>query len=191
MPSILSCLCCERESAKFTGRTLSVLGRHADRAPFNEASSEFASTWLSQCTYHAFGEAMLRTSAARQMLPLSHAGVTISYVSFGLLHLCGSVRKIQGRNRTAYPTICRSRFHAAGTRRRQIACPRSAFTAVGARSSLAQTDVFVVYAFAFAQWPSANSNGYAFYHRVDRVNGGDANATHTTGFGKKQRFWYK
>ncbi|MGB1600086.1 MAG: hypothetical protein ACPIOQ_45480 [Promethearchaeia archaeon] len=48
-----------------------------------------------------------------------------------------------------------------------------------------------MYAFAFAQWPSANSNGYAFYHRVDRVNGGDANATHTTGFGKKQRFWYK
>lgn len=40
-------------------------------------------------------------------------------------------------------------------------------------------------------WPSANSNGYAFYHRVDKVNGGDANATHTTGFGKKSRFWYK
>jgi len=41
------------------------------------------------------------------------------------------------------------------------------------------------------QWPSANSNGYAFYHRVDRVNGGDENATHTTGFGKKSKFWYK
>lgn len=40
------------------------------------------------------------------------------------------------------------------------------------------------------QWPNSNSNGYAYYHRVDRVNGGDENATHTTGMGKKQRFWY-
>lgn len=39
-------------------------------------------------------------------------------------------------------------------------------------------------------WPNSNSNGYAYYHRVDRVNGGDENATHTTGMGKKQKFWY-
>jgi hypothetical protein len=42
-----------------------------------------------------------------------------------------------------------------------------------------------------AQWPDSNSNGYAYYHRVDRVNGGDQNPIHTTGFGKKQEFWYK
>lgn len=41
-----------------------------------------------------------------------------------------------------------------------------------------------------AQWPNSNENGYAFYHRVDKVNGGDENATHTSGFGKKTRFWY-
>ncbi|EKX53114.1 hypothetical protein GUITHDRAFT_133484 [Guillardia theta CCMP2712] len=40
-------------------------------------------------------------------------------------------------------------------------------------------------------WPSGNDNGYAFYHRVDGVNGGDMNPTHTTGFSKKQNFWYK
>jgi hypothetical protein len=40
-------------------------------------------------------------------------------------------------------------------------------------------------------WPNSNTNGYAFYHRVDRVNGGDVDATHVTGFGKKGKFWYK
>lgn len=33
-------------------------------------------------------------------------------------------------------------------------------------------------------------NGYAYYHRVDQVNGGDMNHTHTTGFSKKEGFWY-
>eukprot|EP00282_Hemiselmis_andersenii_P034315 CAMPEP_0169474400 /NCGR_PEP_ID=MMETSP1042-20121227/26240_1 /TAXON_ID=464988 /ORGANISM="Hemiselmis andersenii, Strain CCMP1180" /LENGTH=76 /DNA_ID=CAMNT_0009588435 /DNA_START=238 /DNA_END=468 /DNA_ORIENTATION=- len=41
------------------------------------------------------------------------------------------------------------------------------------------------------QWPDASSNGYAFFHRVDKVNGGDANPTHTTGFGRAGAFWYK
>ena len=41
-----------------------------------------------------------------------------------------------------------------------------------------------------SKWPSGSSNGYAYYHRVDQVNGGDQNATHTTGFGKKIHFWY-
>eukprot|EP00282_Hemiselmis_andersenii_P036425 CAMPEP_0169443694 /NCGR_PEP_ID=MMETSP1042-20121227/9506_1 /TAXON_ID=464988 /ORGANISM="Hemiselmis andersenii, Strain CCMP1180" /LENGTH=57 /DNA_ID=CAMNT_0009554967 /DNA_START=292 /DNA_END=465 /DNA_ORIENTATION=+ len=40
-------------------------------------------------------------------------------------------------------------------------------------------------------WPDASSNGYAFFHRVDKVNGGDANPTHTTGFGRAGAFWYK
>ena len=39
-------------------------------------------------------------------------------------------------------------------------------------------------------WPS-NNNGYAFFHRVDKVNGGDVNPTHTTGFGRAAAFWYK
>jgi hypothetical protein len=43
----------------------------------------------------------------------------------------------------------------------------------------------------FQKWPSGSSNGYAYYHRVDQVNGGDQNATHTTGFGKKIDFWYE
>eukprot|EP00286_Rhodomonas_abbreviata_P000009 CAMPEP_0181288314 /NCGR_PEP_ID=MMETSP1101-20121128/266_1 /TAXON_ID=46948 /ORGANISM="Rhodomonas abbreviata, Strain Caron Lab Isolate" /LENGTH=35 /DNA_ID= /DNA_START= /DNA_END= /DNA_ORIENTATION= len=34
-------------------------------------------------------------------------------------------------------------------------------------------------------------NGYSFYHRVDKVNGGDQNATHTSGFGRSESFWYK
>jgi hypothetical protein len=41
------------------------------------------------------------------------------------------------------------------------------------------------------QWPSGSLNGYAYYHRVDQVNGGDMNATHTTGFSKKAAFWYE
>ena len=41
-----------------------------------------------------------------------------------------------------------------------------------------------------AQWPSGSSNGYAYYHRVDQVNGGDQNSTHTTGFSKKEAFWF-
>ena len=70
MPSILSCLCCERESAKFTGldapeRGLCCLAGALTVRPLNEATSEFASSWLSNGTYHAFGE-MLRTNAARQ-----------------------------------------------------------------------------------------------------------------------------
>jgi hypothetical protein len=40
------------------------------------------------------------------------------------------------------------------------------------------------------QWPSGSMNGYAYYHRVDQVNGGDMNHTHTTGFSKKEGFWY-
>ena len=39
------------------------------------------------------------------------------------------------------------------------------------------------------QWPSGSMNGYAYYHRVDQVNGGDMNHTHTTGFSKKEGFW--
>jgi hypothetical protein len=45
------------------------------------------------------------------------------------------------------------------------------------------------YSINVTQWPNSNANGYAYYHRVDRVNGGDVNHTHTTGFGKKQKFW--
>ena len=59
------------------------------------------------------------------------------------------------------------------------------------RDPASQKLTFWVCMLAFAQWPNSNSNGYAYYHRVDRVNGGDKNATHTTGFGKKQKFWYK
>ena len=41
-------------------------------------------------------------------------------------------------------------------------------------------------------WPNAgSSNGYTYDHRVDQINGGDQNATHTTGFGKKVDFWYQ
>ena len=39
-------------------------------------------------------------------------------------------------------------------------------------------------------WPASSSAGYEYYHRVDQINGGDANATHTTGFDKKVDFWY-
>jgi hypothetical protein len=40
-------------------------------------------------------------------------------------------------------------------------------------------------------WPSGTSNGYAYYHRVDQVNGGDmSDGTHTGGFSKKEKFWY-
>ena len=183
MPSIVSCLFCERESAKFTGRTLSVLGRHADRAPFNEAASEFASTWLSNGTYHAFGEAMLRTSAARQMLPLSHAGVTISDVSCGFADQSGKSRA--GTAQSA--ALASMRLGRDGGR---LLAHVLRFQRSG-RDPASQKLTFWVCVLAFAQWPSANSNGYAFYHRVDRVNGGDANATHTTGFGKSQKFWYK
>jgi hypothetical protein len=41
------------------------------------------------------------------------------------------------------------------------------------------------------QWPSGSLNGYADYHRVDQVNDGDMNATHTTGFSEKDAFWYE
>jgi hypothetical protein len=40
-------------------------------------------------------------------------------------------------------------------------------------------------------WPDSNNNGYAFYHRVDQVNGGDTDPTHTTGFSKKNALWYQ
>ena len=40
-------------------------------------------------------------------------------------------------------------------------------------------------------WPDASENGYAFYHRVDQVNGDDANPTHITGFSMQGAFWYK
>ncbi len=40
-------------------------------------------------------------------------------------------------------------------------------------------------------WPAASENGYTFYHRVDQVNGGDTNSTHTTGFGKKDALSYQ
>ncbi|EKX47491.1 hypothetical protein GUITHDRAFT_106928 [Guillardia theta CCMP2712] len=39
-------------------------------------------------------------------------------------------------------------------------------------------------------WPDTNMNGYAYFHRVDRTNGGDVNATHHTGYAKKHPFWY-
>lgn len=59
---------------------------------------------------------------------------------------------------------------------------------VGAgESACAGTDVCCL---RVSKWPSGSSNGYAYYHRVDQVNGGDQNATHTTGFGKKIHFWY-
>ena len=187
MPSIVCCLCCERESAKFTGRTLSVLGRHADRAPFNEAASEFASTWLSNGTYHAFGEAMLRTSAARQMLPLSNAGVTISDVSCGFADQSGKSRAGIALHIPQSAALASTLLGHDGGRllAHVLRLQRSG------RDPASHKLTFSLCMLAFAQWPSANSNGYAFYHRVDRVNGGDENATHTTGFGKKQRFWYK
>ena len=63
--------------------------------------------------------------------------------------------------------------------------------------SLAELRPFVVYKHVkkhlmfSEQWPSGSLNGYAYYHRVDQVNDGDMNATHTTGFSEKDAFWYE
>ena len=46
-------------------------------------------------------------------------------------------------------------------------------------------------ALSFLQWPNASANGYAYFHRVEKVNGGDVNSTHTTGSGVIKPFWYK
>ena len=40
-------------------------------------------------------------------------------------------------------------------------------------------------------WPEDGKTGYAYYHNVDAVNGGDVDYTHTTGFPKKEGFWYE
>lgn len=48
-----------------------------------------------------------------------------------------------------------------------------------------------VLACLFCQWPDDDFNGYSFYHNVDKVNGGDRNHTHTSGFGRQESFWYK
>ncbi len=54
-----------------------------------------------------------------------------------------------------------------------------------------KVDSIIVWLFVWLQRPDASENGYAFYHRVDKVNGGDSNPTHTSGFGKSTKFWYK